>query len=148
MTPFAPLTPLATLTARLDSGALTSRALLETCLERIDADRTTGGAAFIAVDPDGARASADAQDALRRTGVALSPLAGLPISIKDLFDVRGQVTRAGSVALDDAAPATRDAVAVARLRQAGAVLVGRTNMSEFAFSGLGVNPHYGTPLSP
>ncbi|MCY0385746.1 amidase [Robbsia sp. Bb-Pol-6] len=148
MTPFAPLTPLATLAAQLDSGACTSRALLETCLERIDADAAAGGAAFIAVDPEGARASADAQDALRRTGVALSPLAGLPISIKDLFDIRGQVTRAGSVALADARPATQDAAAVARLRQAGAVLVGRTNMSEFAFSGLGVNPHYGTPLSP
>jgi aspartyl-tRNA(Asn)/glutamyl-tRNA(Gln) amidotransferase subunit A len=77
-----------------------------------------------------------------------SPLAGLPVSIKDLFDVRGQVTSAGSKALSHNAPAVSDADAVARLRAAGAVLIGRTNMSEFAFSGLGTNPHYGTPRMP
>jgi aspartyl-tRNA(Asn)/glutamyl-tRNA(Gln) amidotransferase subunit A len=77
-----------------------------------------------------------------------APLAGLPISIKDLFDLRGEVTRAGSVALDDAAPAAADAAAVARLRAAGGVVVGRTNMTEFAFSGVGVNPHHGTPANP
>jgi aspartyl-tRNA(Asn)/glutamyl-tRNA(Gln) amidotransferase subunit A len=78
----------------------------------------------------------------------LSPLAGIPVSIKDLFDIEGEVTRAGSRVLADALPATADATAVARLRRAGAVFVGRTNMSEFAFSGLGLNPHYGTPRSP
>ena len=70
------------------------------------------------------------------------------MSIKDLFDLQGEVTRAGSVALDDAAPATADAMAVARLRAAGGVVVGRTNMTEFAFSGVGVNPHHGTPANP
>ncbi|MGO4813332.1 amidase, partial [Cupriavidus sp. 2MCAB6] len=80
-------------------------------------------------------------------GLVASPLAGLPISIKDLFDVQGQVTRAGSKALAGA-PASADAPVVARLRAAGAVLIGRTNMSEFAFSGLGLNPHYGTPRTP
>lgn len=75
-------------------------------------------------------------------------LAGLPVSVKDLFDARGEPTRAGSVALEDAAPATGDAPAVARLRAAGGVVVGRTNMSEFAFSGVGVNPHHGTPANP
>ena len=77
-----------------------------------------------------------------------APLAGLPVTIKDLFDFAGEVTTAGSVALADAAPATADALAVARLRAAGGVVVGRTNMSEFAFSGVGVNPHYGTPPNP
>lgn len=77
-----------------------------------------------------------------------APLAGLAVSIKDLFDVEGEATRAGSVALADARPATADAVAVARLRAAGGAVVGRTNMSEFAFSGVGINPHYGTPPNP
>jgi aspartyl-tRNA(Asn)/glutamyl-tRNA(Gln) amidotransferase subunit A len=77
-----------------------------------------------------------------------APLAGLPVSIKDLFDFAGDVTTAGSVALVNAAPAAADAVSVARLRAAGGVVVGRTNMSEFAFSGVGINPHYGTPPNP
>ncbi|HEX7889828.1 MAG TPA: amidase [Ramlibacter sp.] len=77
-----------------------------------------------------------------------APLAGLPVSIKDLFDLEGEVTRAGSVVLDRAAPARADALSVARLRAAGGVVVGRTNMSEFAFSGVGVNPHRGTPVNP
>jgi aspartyl-tRNA(Asn)/glutamyl-tRNA(Gln) amidotransferase subunit A len=77
-----------------------------------------------------------------------APLAGLPVSIKDLFDFAGDVTTAGSVALVNAAPAAADAVSVARLRAAGGVVVGRTNMSEFAFSGVGTNPHYGTPPNP
>ncbi|NML45444.1 amidase [Ramlibacter sp. G-1-2-2] len=76
------------------------------------------------------------------------PLAGWPVSIKDLYDFTGEVTRAGSVALADVAPATADAPAVARLRAAGGLVVGRTNMTEFAFSGVGVNPHYGTPANP
>ena len=75
-------------------------------------------------------------------------LAGIPVSIKDLFDVAGQVTTAGSTVLAGAAPAKEDSTAVARLRAAGAVLVGRTNMVEFAFSGVGINPHYGTPVNP
>jgi aspartyl-tRNA(Asn)/glutamyl-tRNA(Gln) amidotransferase subunit A len=77
-----------------------------------------------------------------------TPLAGLPVSIKDLFDLQGEATRAGSTALDEAAPALADAPSVARLRAAGGVVVGRTNMSEFAFSGVGVNPHHGTPANP
>lgn len=97
--------------------------------------------AFLQTTPDGARAQV-------RTAIDKKlPLAGWTVSVKDLFDVQGQVTRAGSVVLDDAPPATRDSTAVARLRAAGASLVGRTNMSEFAFSGVGVNPHYGTPAN-
>jgi aspartyl-tRNA(Asn)/glutamyl-tRNA(Gln) amidotransferase subunit A len=81
-------------------------------------------------------------------GVQGLPLAGLPVSIKDLFDVQGEATAAGSAVLADAPPARVDSAAVARLRAAGAALLGRTNMSEFAFSGVGVNPHYGTPANP
>ncbi|HET6827803.1 MAG TPA: amidase family protein, partial [Ramlibacter sp.] len=73
------------------------------------------------------------------------PLAGLPVSVKDLFDVAGETTAAGSTALAGSAPARADAVAVARLKAAGAAIVGRTNMTEFAFSGVGTNPHHGTP---
>ena len=80
-------------------------------------------------------------------GIQAMPLAGLSVSIKDLFDVAGQVTRAGSTSLNGAPPANRDSVAVARLRRAGAALMGRTNMVEFAFSGVGVNPHFGTPAN-
>lgn len=86
--------------------------------------------------------------AAREAQQARGPLAGLPLSVKDLFDEQGVVTTAGSVALDGSAPAAADALAVARLKSAGAVVVGRTNMTEFAFSGVGVNPHFGTPANP
>lgn len=76
------------------------------------------------------------------------PLQGWPVSIKDLFDVAGHPTSAGSAVLADAPPASQDAPAVARLRAAGAVLLGHTQMSEFAFSGVGINPHQGTPANP
>jgi len=132
----------------LAAGETGSRDLVEQCLERIADPGGEGARAFITVDAVAARAQADAADKLRAAGVALSPLAGMPASIKDLFDVRGQVTRAGSKVLGDAAPADADATAVKRLRQAGLVIIGRTNMTEFAYSGLGLNPHYGTPLNP
>ena len=76
------------------------------------------------------------------------PLAGLAISVKDLFDVAGEVTAAGSTVLANAPPARFDSAAVARLKAAGGVMLGRTNMTEFAFSGVGVNPHFGTPANP
>jgi Asp-tRNA(Asn)/Glu-tRNA(Gln) amidotransferase A subunit family amidase len=79
---------------------------------------------------------------------AIGALAGLPVSVKDLFDVQDQVTLAGSTALTGAAPAVADCPAVARLRKAGGLIAGRTNMSEFAFSGVGINPHYGSPANP
>ncbi|MCM2251883.1 MAG: amidase [Ramlibacter sp.] len=90
----------------------------------------------------------EARDAARNPGLAARPLAGLAISVKDLFDVAGQVTAAASLALADAPPVTLDSPAVARLKAAGAVVLGRTNMSEFAFSGVGTNPHFGTPANP
>src|SRR5262249_48026153 len=87
-------------------------------------------------------------DRLRARGPAPSPFAGIPLSIKDLFDIAGDVTTAGSIVLKDAPAAKQDAPAVARLRAAGFIPIGRTNMTEFAFSGLGINPHYDTPLNP
>lgn len=138
---------LAALAADLASGKTSARALVEACLAKIDDPNGQGGVAFISVDKEGARAAADAIDALRTANKAPSPFAGIPIAVKDLFDVAGQVTRAGSRVLDNG-PAERDAPVVARLRKAGFILIGRSNMTEFAFSGLGLNPHYGTPLSP
>ncbi len=139
---------IAELAAALAAGRTTSVALTEEALANIERHMKAGGVAFMSVDAQGALAQAHAADQARAAGYVASPLAGLPVSIKDLFDVRGQVTRAGSRALDGNAPAQDDAPAVARLRAAGAVLIGRTNMSEFAFSGLGLNPHYGTPRTP
>ena len=95
-----------------------------------------------------ALAVAAAVDAARAVGLPLPPLAGLAVSIKDLFDVAGHPTTAGSRAMDDAAPASADCPAVARLRSAGAALTGHTNLSEFAYSGVGINPHFGTPVNP
>lgn len=136
------------LAADLDSGKTTSRALIEDALARIANPAGEGRRTFIKVHEATARQAADAQDGLRRAGYKPSPLAGLPVSLKDLFDIAGEVTLAGSTALDDAAPARRDAAVVARLKAAGAVIIGRTNMTEFAFSGVGINPHYGTPGNP
>ena len=137
-----------TLAADLAAGRNSSRALVEAALERIADPAGEGARSFVKVYADEARAAAEAQDRLRAAGYVASPLAGLPVSIKDLFDVAGDVTLAGSKALDDRPPATHDAPVIARLRAAGAVLVGRTNMTEFAFSGVGINPHYGTPGNP
>lgn len=107
-----------------------------------------GATVFTGVFAHAARAEAAAVDSRHAAGVRIGPLAGIPISVKDLFDIAGQVTRAGSTVLADAAPATHDAPAIARLRAMGAVIVGHTNMTEFAFSGLGLNPHFGTPANP
>ncbi len=134
--------------AALASGKTTSRDLTDACLTKIEDPKGEGARAFISVDASGARAQADAMDALRAAGAEPSPWAGIPISVKDLFDVRGQVTAAGSRVLADAVPAQSDAPCIARLRQAGFVFLGRNNMSEFAYSGIGINPHYGTPRNP
>ncbi|MET0879894.1 MAG: amidase family protein, partial [Tardiphaga sp.] len=138
---------LASLAADLEAGRTTSRKLVEACLAQIADPAGEGQRTFIHVDRDAALAAADAMDGLRKAGAAPSPYAGIPVSIKDLFDIKGQVSRAGSRALEDSAPAESDAPAVARLRAVGFVVIGRTNMVEFAYSGIGTNPHYGTPKS-
>jgi aspartyl-tRNA(Asn)/glutamyl-tRNA(Gln) amidotransferase subunit A len=124
-----------------------SRGVVEECLARIADQSGEGRRVFLKVSGEDALAAADFYDRVRARGAAASPFAGIPVSIKDLFDVAGDVTTAGSIALKNGKAATRDAPAVARLRAAGLIPIGRTNMTEFAFSGLGINPHYGTPLN-
>ncbi|MEQ8965206.1 MAG: amidase [Azospirillaceae bacterium] len=141
--------PLGALTAALEAGRASALDLAEAALAAVEAaGPAEAGRIYLGLEPEQVRAQARAADALRVASGPSGPLAGLPIAIKDLFDVAGEVTRAGSVALDDAASATATAPAIARLAAAGAVIVGRTNMTEFAFSGLGLNPHYGTPGNP
>jgi aspartyl-tRNA(Asn)/glutamyl-tRNA(Gln) amidotransferase subunit A len=140
--------PIAALARELAEGKTTSRRLAEAALARIADARGEGGRVFTKVHAQGALLAADASDRLRKDGIVPSPLAGLPVSIKDLFDIAGDVTTAGSIILRHAPPAGKDAAAVARLREAGAVVIGRSNMTEFAFSGIGINPHYGTPVNP
>jgi aspartyl-tRNA(Asn)/glutamyl-tRNA(Gln) amidotransferase subunit A len=136
------------LASELSAGKTSSQALVEDALVRIAAPSGEGTRVFLRTRRESALAEARASDALRAHGVVPSPLAGIPVSVKDLFDVAGDITRAGSKALADTAPARTDAAAVRRLREAGAIIIGRTNMVEFAFSGLGLNPHYGTPKNP
>ena len=136
------------LAADLAAGRTTSRTLTEEALARIGDPKGEGSRAFIKVYKHQALAAADASDVLRKAGLVPGPLAGIPMSIKNLCDVAGETTLSGSRALDDGPPAKADAPVVARLRAAGAVIVGSTNMSEFAFSGVGFNPHYGTPGNP
>ncbi|QDQ88972.1 amidase [Alcaligenaceae bacterium SJ-26] len=132
----------------LDEGRTTSLALTDAALARIDDTGGEGARAFTQVYRDQALAAARASDLLRAAGLRRSAIDGLPISVKDLFDITGQPTTAGSAVLRDAEPARANALIVQRLIDAGAIIVGRTNMTEFAFSGLGLNPHYGTPRSP
>jgi aspartyl-tRNA(Asn)/glutamyl-tRNA(Gln) amidotransferase subunit A len=126
-----------------------SRDRLEQALDRIADPAGEGVRACLTVYAEAARAAADAADARRGAGITLGPLDGAIVSLKDLFDVAGEVTRAGSKVLaEEGKPAAADAPVVRRLRAAGAVIVAKTNMTEFAFSGVGLNPHYGTPGNP
>ena len=122
---------------------------LEQALLRIADPNGEGAKACLTVYADAARAAADAADARAKNGLSLGPLDGVIVSIKDLFDVAGEPTRAGSKILaDEAPPATADAPVVRRLRAAGAVIVAKTNMTEFALGAIGANPHFGTPANP
>ncbi len=132
----------------LADGKTTARALVEDALERIADPAGEGARTFIKVHAAQARAAADAIDAARRVGLGVGRYAGIPIALKDLFDIAGQPTPAGSKVLADAAPARTNAPVVQRMLNAGFIAMGRVNMTEFAFSGLGINPHHGTPLSP
>lgn len=142
-----PAHPLLYWTDALARGVTSSRELAEQALEAANTS-SQASATFSRLHVERARASADAADRLRGAGLQMAPLAGLLISIKDLFDEAGEVTCAGSRVLNGTSPALSDGAVVQRLRAAGAVIVGRTNMTEFAYSGLGLNPHHGTPLNP
>lgn len=130
---------------RIQEGRSSAVAELDHCLQAAAGPAAAG--AFLKPDGSAARAAAESVDSLRRLGGVLPTLAGLAVSVKDLFDIAGQVTTAGSTVLADRPPAATDAPAVARLRAAGAALVGRTHMTEFAFSGIGLNPHHPTPVN-
>ncbi|HUL88119.1 MAG TPA: amidase [Pseudolabrys sp.] len=128
---------------------ISARERLEIALGRIDDPKGEGARACLTVYREPAKAAADAADARAKAGISLGPLDGTVVSIKDLFDVAGEVTRAGSKALaEEAKPAVADAPVVRRLRAGGAIIVAKTNMSEFAYSGIGANPHFGTPGNP
>jgi aspartyl-tRNA(Asn)/glutamyl-tRNA(Gln) amidotransferase subunit A len=139
------LPPIRELRARLTSPGCHA-ALLAQVLD--GATAPAAAHVFTTLFPERALAEARVADAQLAAGAALPPLAGLPVSVKDLYDIGGEVTLAGSMLRRGAAPAEVDAPAVTRLRAAGAAIVGKTNMSEFAFSGVGLNPHYGTPRNP
>ena len=136
------------LATALNTNKISARQLVENCLAAIDDPDGEGQRAFISTYHDRARQQADMVDHARKQGWSVPKFAGIPLSIKDLFDEAGCVTTAGSVVLQDAPPASQDAQVVARLKATGFIVIGRTNMTEFAFSGLGTNAHYGTPRSP
>lgn len=140
--------PIADIARDLENGTVTSRDLVEEALARIDDPDGEGARAFIRVFRDEALAAADASDKLRAVGLVASPLAGIPVSIKDLCDVSGVTTYAGSRTMQNGPPAAKDAPVVARLRAAGAIIVGTTNLTEFAVGGLGLNPHFGDCRNP
>lgn len=131
----------ATLTSPGSHGALVERSLAA-------AAAPAAAHVYTALLPEGARAAARTADARLAAGQTLAPLAGLPVSVKDLYDIAGRTTLAGSVLREGLPPAMHDAAAVARLKAAGAAVFGLTNMTEFAFSGVGLNPHHGTPRNP
>jgi aspartyl-tRNA(Asn)/glutamyl-tRNA(Gln) amidotransferase subunit A len=124
------------------------RERLEAALERISDPKGEGARACLTVYAQEARGAADAADGRNRFGRELGALDGRIVTIKDLFDVKGEPTRAGSKIRAGFPPATEDAPILRRLRAAGAVIVAKTNMTEFAFSAMGINPHYGTPGNP
>lgn len=132
---------------KLQKGDITSVELVQSSLQVIEKHQADSGVAFTKVNADSALAQAKVSDARIAMGDS-APLLGLPISIKDSMDHKGEITTAGSRIFSKNGEATHDADAVALVKKAGGIIVGRTNMSEFAFSGLGVNPHYGTPVHP
>jgi len=142
------LPPITAARAALSRRATSSRELVSTALARARDPAGEGARIFIRRYDAAALGEAEVWDAWHAAGAPATALGGLPVSIKDLFDVAGEVTTAGSRVLADAPSATVDAEVVGLLRGAGAILVGKTNMTEFAYSGVGLNPHFGTPRNP
>lgn len=129
---------------KTEGNELSARQKLDAILKRLE-DRKATEAVYVKIYPDTARAEADAADQRAARGESLGPLDGKIVSIKDLFDVAGEPTLAGSIIQKAAEPASKDAVIVERLRKAGAIIIGKTHMTEFAFTATGLNPHYPVP---
>jgi aspartyl-tRNA(Asn)/glutamyl-tRNA(Gln) amidotransferase subunit A len=148
MTVGASLTRVEDLQTQIRQGAVSVTQLVEVALDRIHDPAGQGESTFITTFDEEALALAQQQNQELAKGHALQALTGVTVSVKDLFDTQGHTTTSGSLVLRQNPPATKDAEVIDRLRQAGAIVVGRTTMTEFAYSGLGLNPHYGTPLNP
>src|SRR5258708_8975529 len=136
---------LASLADDLENGRTRARKLVDECLARIADTSGEGARVFIHVDAEAAIETAETMDRLREVKAAPSPFAGIPVSIKDLFDIKGQVTPAGSRALDHSPPAETDAPAVARLRPAGFIVIRRTDLTRIAYFRIRVQPPLRTP---
>lgn len=135
---------IAGLHAHFNDGSDSADALIERQIARATDPAGEGSRAFLSLDRAAVKYAAQISQQRMKAGSA-RPLEGVTISIKDLFDVKGEVTGAGSTVLRSRPVATEDCPAVARLRDAGAIIFGRNNMVEFAYSGVGINPHFGTP---
>ena len=131
-------------------AALTAPGAHAALIERLlsEARGPAAQAVYTALLPEAAMTAATAADAAREAGHRLGALAGLPVTVKDLYDIAGRTTMAGSVLREGQPAALQDAESVARLKRAGAAITGLTNMTEFAFSAVGINPHQGTPRNP
>ncbi|MCR9238965.1 MAG: amidase [Alphaproteobacteria bacterium] len=134
------------LASMLQTGEMTAVELAERYLD--DIAQHHDQSIFITITKSRALAEAKASDTRRVNGTLLSPWDGIPIAWKDLFDTKGDTTTAGSKVYANGKPAESDAATVAACRDLGLVCLGKTNLSEFAYSGLGLNPHYGTPVNP
>ena len=133
---------------QLQAGNASPEAFTESALRAAQDPSKEGDLVFTTRYATQAAQQSTAASARWQTQQAFSAIDGLPVSIKDLYDVQGEPTTAGSHLLLNAEPAAANAHVVDRLHQAGAAIIGKTNMTEFAFSGLGINPHYGTPANP
>ncbi len=133
---------------QLKNRTTSSEKIIKDCFQRIHDKDGQGKRVFTDLYYDQAVSTAQAIDKSRAEGQPLPPYAGIPISVKDLFDIKGRATTAGSKLLKNAPPAMQDARIISNLKKAGFIILGSTNMTEFAYSGLGLNPHYGTPFNP
>ncbi|TDR56690.1 aspartyl-tRNA(Asn)/glutamyl-tRNA(Gln) amidotransferase subunit A [Halomonas ventosae] len=139
-------TSIKNITLALQEGRESCVDIIEQHIEKINYQ--DDGKIYTKVFSEKSRAQAENIDRLKHSGIPSGELGGVPIAVKSLFDIDGEVTHAGSKLLANALPAVKDSTAIVRLRKAGALFTGHTNMTEFAYSGLGVNPHYGTPPNP
>lgn len=142
------MNPLLEMQKELENRSLSSRGLVQSIVDLVRSTDGEGERVFTQFYENEALARAVECDVQRERHDGREPLHGIPVSVKDLFDIEGKVTTAGSAVLRGRKPAEQNAAIVNKLLQAGAIIVGKTNMTEFAYSALGINPHYGTPANP